>query len=93
MLGLHGQAFGPERLLVVDQVEAIGMDLEEFVRVEHGELARRERPVDRSLRGTVFEGARFAVLEPHEAGVEHADTEVRAGDDIVGVDVRGDAGQ
>ncbi len=77
-LGLHRQPVRRERPLVVDQVQALGVDLEPVAGLGHLEVGRRERAVDDHLRGTVLEGAGLAVLQPHQPVVEHGDPVVLA---------------
>ena len=84
-LGLHREAVGAERALVVDQVEPVGVDLQERVGLGDREVAGPEGPVQHHLRGAVLEHPRGAVLEAHEAGVEHGDPVPVALHDVRGV--------
>ena len=70
-LGLHGQALGAERALVVDELQARGVDRQPVVGLDDVELGGRERAVDDGLARPVLELAGRAVLQPDEAVGQH----------------------
>ena len=81
-LGLHRQAVRGERPLVVDQVQPVGVDLQQVLGLGHREVARREGPVHRGLGRPVLEGAGLVVLQPDQAGVQDGDPVAVAADHV-----------
>ena len=83
-LGLHGEPLGAEGPLVVDELQAVRVQLELVLVLGEVELRRLERAVDDGLRGAVLELPVIGVLEPDEAVVEHGDPVAVARDDVLG---------
>ncbi len=79
---LHREAFGAERALVEDQLQARGVDRQPVAGLDDVELGGREGAVDDGLAGPVLELAGRAPLQPHEAVGQQGDAVPVAGDDV-----------
>ena len=91
-LGLHGQPLGAEGALVVDELEALRVQLDLVLVLREAELGRLEGAVDDGLRRAVLELARLRVLEPEQPAVEHGDPVALALHDVLGGGERVGAG-
>ena len=82
-LHLNSQTLGRERLFVIYQVHAVGVNLQLSILVQHPKIGFGEIPVEDGLGGPVLKDSVGAVLQAQQALGEHRDAVVLPGDNVL----------